>query len=60
MKNDFIVVKDNDIIIKMNEAGFEKLYSDGNMSIYLNKIPNNFKFSEFDLNKVCFTNKLFF
>ena len=54
----FIIVTDSETADKMINCGFQLVSKIGNQHTFLNQTPKNFKFSDIDLKKICYSNIL--
>ena len=54
----FIVTKDEAIANKMIASHLKLVSANSGVYIFINKMPENFSFSEFDVKKLHFTNVL--
>ena len=58
MNKKFIIVQDEATAIKLVASGFQLVSQLNNTYTFMNKVPQNFNFSEIDTKKLAYTNIL--
>lgn len=58
MNKKFIIVQDEATAIKLVASGFQLISQLNNTYTFMNKVPQNFNFSEIDTKKLAYTNIL--
>ena len=58
MNKKFIIVQDEATAIKLIASGFQLISQLNNTYTFMNKVPQNFNFSEIDTKKLAYTNIL--
>ena len=58
MDKKFIITKDKSTAIKLKAYGVQEISNIGEVYVFLNKLPTNFNFANFDITKIAYTNIL--
>ena len=58
MSKKFIIVQDSETANKLLSSGFQLVSQLNNTYTFMNKVPQNFNFSEIDTKKLAYTNIL--
>ena len=56
MKNKFIITQDDKSAKLLIASGFKLMAQNGTVYTFLNDVPKNFKFDNFDKSKIAYTN----
>jgi uncharacterized protein YaiI (UPF0178 family) len=56
MKNKFIITHDDKIAKQFIASGFKLISQNGTIYTFLNDVPKNFNFDNFDKSKIAYTN----
>jgi hypothetical protein len=58
MNKKFIITKDELTAIKLKANGFQEVSNASGVYVFLNQLPINFDFANFDKTKIAYTNML--
>lgn len=56
MKNKFIITQDDKTAKLLMASGFKLVAQNGNTCTFLNEVPKDFNFANFDKSKIAYTN----
>ncbi len=58
MDKKFIITKDKPTAMVLKAYGVQEVSNIGEVYVFLNKLPTNFNFANFDITKIAYTNIL--